>query len=190
MRDFGALRALRFAKSPNGYVPAGLPQTSFSLSQPGCPKREQGRCRYAEHISRTFGLSNAGKPQTVTNLENPRPATGVSRALRARSVECSRECPRKRGVSEGVSDGVSPGPFGPRTPECPKSDPRVSPECQRGVRTLRGHSRDTFWTLRSPGPEEPWRHPVGHSLGHPPFAGTLSGTLREHFGPKGPERLL
>ena len=73
----------------------------------------------------------------------PWPATGVSRALRARSV------PR-------VSDGVSLGPFGPRTPECPKSVPRVSPECP-------GHLFDTpgtlsglyFWTLRSPGPEGP-----------------------------------
>ena len=46
------------------------------------------------------------------------------------------------------------------------------------------HSRDTFWTLRSPGPEGPRGHPVGHSLGHPPFLGTLSGILREHFGPR------
>ena len=51
--------------------------------------------------------------------------------------------------------------------------------------TLRGHSGDTFWTLRSPGPEGPRGHPVGHSLGHPPFSGTLSGTLRGHFGPEG-----
>ena len=53
--------------------------------------------------------------------------------------------------------------------------------------TLQGHSRDTFWTLRSPGPEAPRRHPVGHSLGHPRFSGTLSGTL---FGTLRPERLL
>ena len=33
-------------------------------------------------------------------------------------------------------------------------------------------------------------YPVGHSLGHPPFSGTLSGTFRGHFGPEGPERLL
>ena len=43
--------------------------------------------------------------------------------------------------------GVSLGPFGPRAPECPKSVPRVSRECQKGVRTLRGHSRDTVGTL-------------------------------------------
>ena len=101
------------------------------------------------------------------------------------------------------------GPWGPK---CPGVSPRVSPkmggvrgsvrrsvqkvsrECPRSVPdtflTLRGHSRDTFWTLRSPGPEGPREHPVGHSLGHPPFSGTLSGTLRGHFGPEGPERLL
>ena len=98
---------------------------------------------------------------------------------------------RKRGVSEGVSDGVSPGPFGPRAPECPKSVPRVSPECQKGVP---GHSGDTlgtpFCTLRSPGPEGPRRHPVRHSLGHPPFSGHSRGHSGEHFGPEGPERLL
>ena len=56
------------------------------------------------------------------DLQPPRPATGVSRALRARSVP-------------GVSLGVSLGPFGPRAPECPKSVPRVSRECPRSVRT-------------------------------------------------------
>ena len=54
--------------------------------------------------------------------------------------------------------------------ECPQSVEKVP-------QTLRGHSRDTFWILRSPGPEGPRRHPVGHSVGHPPFSGTLSGTL-------------
>ena len=43
----------------------------------------------------------------------------------------------------------------------------MSRECPRSVRdtflTLRGHSRDTFWTLRSPAPEGPQRHPEGHS---------------------------
>ena len=45
---------------------------------------------------------------TLHGLRTPRPAKGVSWALRARSAP---ECSRKRGVSEGVSDGVSPGPL-------------------------------------------------------------------------------
>ena len=61
----------------------------------------------------------------------------------------------------------------------------MSRECPRSVRdtflTLRGHSRDTFWTLQSPGPFGPRRHP----LGHPRLSGTLSGTLRDTSGPKG-----
>ena len=79
--------------------------------------------------------------------------------------ECPQECPRKRGVSTGVSDGVSPG--------CPKSVPRVSPECPGHLfhtpGTLSGHFLDT----PEPGPRG---HPVRHSLGQPPFSGTLLGT--------------
>ena len=92
-------------------------------------------------------------------LQSPRPATGVSRALRARSVP-------------GVSVGVFLGPSAPGL----RSVQRVSWECPRSVkkvsRTLRGHSRDTFWTLRSPGPEGPQRHLEGHSW--------------DTSGPKGP----
>ena len=65
----------------------------------------------------------------------------------------------KIGVSDGVSGRVSPGPFGPRAPECP---------------------------LRSPGPEGPWRHPAGHSVGHPDFRGHSVRHSRGHSGPKGP----
>ena len=83
-------------------------------------------------------------------MRTPGPGTGVSRALRARSVP-------------GVSLKMSLGPFGPRAPECPESVPRVSPECQKGVSDTPGHSQDTFWTLRSPRPESPQRHPEGHS---------------------------
>ena len=87
----------------------------------------------------------------VLELRTPRPATGVSRTLWA---EVSPACPRKRGLSERVSDGVSLGPFGPRAPECLKSVPRVSPECQKGVpdtpETLSGHFLDT-WCF---GPED------------------------------------
>ena len=56
----------------------------------------------------------------------------------------------------------------------------VSKRCSESVPKVSGHLFDT--PLRSPGPEGPWRHPVGHSLGHPPFSGTpchtLSGRLR------------
>ena len=106
-------------------------------------------------------------PGHFPDLRTPQPATGVSCDLRARSVPksvrkkggCPRECPRR----------CLRGPSGPRAPECSKGVPRGSPECQKGVW---GRSRDTFWTLRSPGPEGPRRHPVGH----PRFSGTLSGT--------------
>ena len=60
---------------------------------------------------------------------------------------------------------------GPSGPKCPRSVPE---SVRDTFLTLWGHSRDTFWTLRS----GPRGHPVGHSLGHPPFSGTLSGTLR------------
>ena len=114
----------------------------------------------------------------LLGLRSRWPVTGVSRALRARSVPgvSPRVSPKMGGVRRSVRRGVA---FGPRAPECPKSVPRVPPECQKGVRTLQGHSRDTFWTLRCSGPEGPRGHPVGHSVGHPPFSGTLSGTLRE-----------
>ena len=87
-----------------------------------------------------------------------------------------RECPRKWEVFEGVSDGVSPGPSGPAL----RSAQKVSRECPRSGKkvdtlgTLSGHFLDT--------PEPGAEHPVGHSLGHPPFSGaTLGdtpGTLR------------
>ena len=96
-------------------------------------------------------------------LQPPRPATEVSRALRARSVP-------------GVSLGVSLGPFGLRAPECPKSVPRVSPECQKGVpdtpRTLSGHFLDTPEPGARRAPETP--------------RGTLPGHSRDTSGPKGP----
>ena len=92
----------------------------------------------------------------------------------ATPTACYRSLSGPRSVP-GVSLGVSLGPFGPRAPESPESVPRVSRECQKGVRALRGHSRDTlgdtFW-IRSPGPEGPQRHPEEHS--------------RHTSGPKGP----
>ena len=69
---------------------------------------------------------------------------------------------RRFSATKGLPRGVS-GPFGPRASERPKSVPRVSPECQKGVWTLPGHSRDTPGTLS------------GHSGG---------------WGPKGPKNTL
>ena len=111
-------------------------------------------------------------------LRTPRPATGV---FRARSVPGSvpGSVPKTGGVRRSVPRGVS-GTLRPRAPECQKSVPRVSPECQKDVPntpgTLSGHSL-VFWTLRSPGSEGSRRHPVEQSVRHPPFSGTLSGTL-------------
>ena len=96
-------------------------------------------------------------------LQRPRPATGVSRALRPRGVP-------------GVSFGVSLGPFAPLALECPKTVPRVSPECQKGVPdtpgTLSGHFLDSPEPGARRAPETPRK------------------TLPGHFGPEGPERLL
>ena len=72
-----------------------------------------------------YTLQVSGNIQVTTliqELQPPRLATGVSQALRARSIP-------------GVSLGVFLGPFVPRAPGCPKSVPRVSPECQKDVRT-------------------------------------------------------
>ena len=78
-------------------------------------------------------------------LQPPRPATGVSRG----GPEVFRECP----------SGCFLGPFGPQKH---RSVQKVSPECPESVPGVSGHlldtpgnSRDTFWTLRSPGPKGP-----------------------------------
>ena len=94
-------------------------------------------------------------------LQHPRPATGVSRALRARSVPV---------VSLGVSLWV---PSGPEL----RSVQKVSRECPRSVKKVSWTLGDTlgtlFGTLRSPGPKGPE---------------TPRETLPGHF--EGPERLL
>ena len=89
-------------------------------------------------------------------------------------------------VSEEVFGGVSQGPFGlgPRVSKrCPESVFGVS----KGVRTLRRHSRDTFWTLWGPGPREPPRHSPEHFLGHPDFGEHSLGHSGDTPGPKGPK---
>ena len=58
------------------------------------------------------------------------------RSLSGPSARSVRECP------SGCLWGRRP-----RAPECARSVAGVSPECQKGVRTLRGHSRDTLGTL-------------------------------------------
>ena len=62
---------------------------------------------------------------------------------------------------EKCSGSVPRGVFG--APECPKSVPGVSRECPRSVRTPFGTLSGHFWTLWSPGPEGPQRHPEGRS---------------------------
>ena len=115
----------------------------------------------------------------------PRPATGASRALRARSVpECPQECPRKQEVSERVSGrGVSRAL---RTPESgvSKKCPESVPGCQKGVHDTPGTLSGHF--LGHSGARDP--KAPGDTLSDtlsdpPPFSGTLLGTLQGHFGP-------
>ena len=86
-------------------------------------------------------------------LRSRRPATGVSRALRARSVPgvSPRVSPKIGGVRRSVRRGV-PGALRAAdsgvSKKCPESVKKVS-------RTLRGHSRDTFWTPRRTLPRTP-----------------------------------
>ena len=86
--------------------------------------------------------------------------------------------PENGGVRRSVPTGCLWGPSGPRLGSVQKSVPRVSPNVSK---RCPGHSGDTFWTLRSLGPEGRQRHPVGHSVGHPRFRGHSPG----HSGPKG-----
>ena len=69
-----------------------------------------------------------------------------------------------RATGSGVSKKVSR--------ECPRIVKKVVPD------TPGDTLRTFFWTLRSPGPKRPGDTPVGHFLGHPPFSGTLRGTLQ------------
>ena len=94
-------------------------------------------------------------------------------AIPPTSYRVSPRVSPKTGVSDGVSHGVSPGPFGPRAPECPKSVPRVSPECP-------GHLFDTLGTpfghSGAGGPKGPKDTPWDTPSDTPVFGDTLGDT--------------
>ena len=98
----------------------------------------------------------------ITTDPSGGPATGVSRARRARVFRgVSPRVSPKTGVSDAVSQGVSP-----RALLAPGSG--VSIKCSESVPRVSGHSGDTLGTLfghsgaRSP---KSLGHPVGHSVG-------------------------
>ena len=145
-----------------------LNEPQKSLGKKGKPLKKQG-IPWKGGKNKEFQKSKERKIRALDlGLRSRRPATGVSRALRARSVPesvpenggCPRECPTG----------------------CPKSVPRVSPECPGHLfdtpGTLSGHFLDTpepgarraLWTLRRTLPRTA---PVfGDTLGDTP------GTLR------------
>ena len=115
----------------------------------------------------SLGLSRCEPPGCYRSLSGPsRP-------------KCPWSVPESvPGVRGSVQRGVSGALWAPGSgvfKKCPESVPGVFKKC-----------RDTFWTLWSPGPKGPRRSPAEHSLRRPPFSGTLSGTLRGHFGSEGP----
>ena len=115
----------------------------------------------------------------ITELEKPRPARRVFRALRARSVPESvrHGVPENGGVRGSVPRAVSGALRGPR----PWSVPKVSPECQDTFLTLSGH---TCLTLQSPGSEGPSRQSLGHSLSWAAAnGGVTNGGLRGVWPP-------
>ena len=112
------------------------------------------------------------KTLTAFELRSHRPATRVSRALRAR---VSPKVSPKTGVSDRVSIGVSPGPSGPRLWSVQKVSESVS-----GVSPF-WHSGDTLRTL--------FGHPMERSVWHPRFRGHFRGHSPRHSGPKGPRDL-
>ena len=90
---------------------------------------------------------------------------------------CPGVCPRKRGCRTECPAGCLWGPSGPAL----RSVQKVSRECPQSVkkvsRTLWGHSRDTFWTLRSPGPRDTPRDTPSDT---PIFGDTLGDTPPAH----------
>ena len=155
------MKWFRFGPESQSYSPKIGVTDQESELQPGRPPESEPN--HPEKQPESGLDASTGNPPEAflkppIGLQHPRPATGVSQALRARSVSgVSRECP----------SGCLWGPSGPGL----RSVQKVSRECPRSVkkvsRTLREHSRDTFWTLRSPEPEGPQRHPEGHSRDTP-----------------------
>ena len=108
-----------------------------------------------------------------------RPATGVSQALRARSVSGSvPESPCKRGCLRECATGCLQALLGPRLRSVQKVPREFPRSVWKTLLTLQGHFRDTYWTL-----ERGARRAPALSLPQtPPFLGTVPGHL-------GPERL-
>ena len=149
----------------------GAPGTLFRGYSQKTPSRKVATNKHHSSSNPSKGNPRTSKTKVDVSkdLRSRRPATGVSRGLRARSVPgvSPRVSPKMGGVRGSVRRGV-PGPW---APECPKSVPRVSPECP-------GHLFDTPGTLSGHFLDTPELRAPGHPVGHPPFSGTLSGTLR------------
>ena len=127
----------------------GLSLVRFAGATPD-KNQEKSPTSFCWSAGRTFhGDLKSPRLQRRDFCNTPGP---LQESLRPFGPEVSRECP----------SGCLWGPSGPGL----RSVQKVSRECPRSVRdtflTLRGHSRDTFWTLRSPRPEGPQRHPEGH----------------------------
>ena len=118
-------------------------------------------------------------PNFMPVLRSRRPATGVSRALRARVFwGVSPRVSPKTGVSDGVSHGALRVPGSGVSNKSPESVSGVSKRCSR-------HSGDTLGTLfRHSGA---WGPKGPRTLrGTPPFSGHSRGHSMGHWGPKGP----
>ena len=90
--------------------------------------------------------------------------------------KCPEGVPENGGVRGNVRSGVSRD----RAPECPKSVPRVSPECQKGVRdtlgTLSGLGT-LFEHSAARGPKGPGDTPSDTPSDSPVFGDTFGDTL-------------
>ena len=121
-------------------------------------------------------------------LRTPRPATGVSRALRARSVPgvSPRVSPKTGGVRGSVRRGVFGALWAPGSgvsKKCPESVRGVSKRCL-------GRSGDTLGTLFGHsgawGPKGPGDAPSDTPSDTPGFWGHSRGHSGDTLGPKGP----